>query len=151
MMVKKEPPPLGHVADAGRDRAVQAEEEGRQTQVQREGEPDRYGQRVGAGVTADQRSGLGRGAVGAAVEPDQDRPQANVGQRETRRVLAVPDVGDEDGQGRDRHHPGEEGQPQDQVVGVEAIGVEAEALPGDVDWDEEPAESGEPRQAVIHD
>jgi hypothetical protein len=92
----------------------------------------------------------GDGAPRPQVEADHDQAQRDVGERE---AGAAPGdhVGDLDGERGDGQHRGEHRHAEDDVVGVEAVRVEAVALPRDVDRQEERGEAGEPGEVVVDD
>lgn len=82
-------------------------------------------------------------AEGANIEADGEHPQGDVGDREADR-LAVGNFGDLHSKRRDSEHRHEHHDTEDDVVGIEAVSVEAEALPSDEHGHEE---RGEDRKA----
>jgi hypothetical protein len=85
----------------------------------------------------------------AQIERHEQRAQGRVGDDEAGVVAARGDVGDLHGQSGDGQHRGEHHRAEEDVVAVEAIGVEREPLPGDEDRQEEPGEDGEAAEAVV--
>ena len=156
---------LGHVAGVDRDprvdalgehghrvldRQPDAPEHVAQRRVdEQRAQPQRDAERVAAGVAGDQRPRRGSVRPRAQVERDEQRAQRHVGDDEAGVVAAGGDVGDLHGQRGDGQHRGEHHRAEEDVVAVEAIGVEGEALPGDEHGQEEPREDCESAEAVV--
>jgi hypothetical protein len=63
----------------------------------------------------------------------------------------VRDARDLDGERGDGEHRGQHAHSEEYVVGVEAVGVETETLPGYEDGHEERPEDNKATQCVVHD
>ena len=101
-------------------------------------------------VDVDGRPGIRQGPPGPEVEREQDQPAGQVAHRERDRGRAdrVRGAGRAAG---DRAGGQQFGQPEDQVVGVEPVGVQREADPGEPDRDEQAGELGQPEPAEVVD
>ncbi len=82
------------------------------------------------------------------VEGNQDRANGDEGDGVSRRA-AVERVGCRRGERRHGEHLGEHGDAEDEVVGVEAIGIEGEADPRPPDGHEQERELQEAKSAVV--
>jgi hypothetical protein len=111
----------------GRDRGRPAEVAGRGRR-DRPGKPQRPGKALGDRIHRDEGAGLDHMAIGTQVEIDQHDPEGGLAERELRRQ-ALRCVAGAGGQAGDGQHGRELGQPVDDVVGIEAVGVEGEAGP----------------------
>ena len=114
-------------------------------------QPDADTQRIPQPVEADQRTRLGHRKPGSRVEGQHQRAQRDVGKDEPGAALAPGDIADQDRHGGDGEHGGEKRQPEGEIVGIEAIGVGHEALPGDEHRDEQPGEAKKSEERVIDD
>jgi hypothetical protein len=92
-------------------------------------------------------------AVGAQVEDYREHPDGDIGQGKT---CALPvryvrnlDSQRSDSERSDSEHRDQHAHSEGDVVGVEAIGVEPETLPGDEDGHEERREDSEAAQGVV--
>ena len=104
-------------------------------------EPEDQRHREGRGVHGGEPSGLGDVSPGPRVERDQDEPNGHVGEHEGC-PPAAERVADVHGESRDGEHAEERPEPVDDVVRVEAVGVEREPHPCPPDRDEESEEVG---------
>ena len=101
-------------------------------------------------VDVDGRPGVRQVPPGAEVEPEHDQPAGQVAERERDRLRADR-VGSAGRTAGDRAGGQQFGQPEDQVVGVEPVGVQREADPGEPDRDEQAGELGQPGPAEVVD
>jgi hypothetical protein len=97
--------------------------------VEREGrQPDGDADAVPASVETDQRPGIGDGPPGSPVKREHQRPKDDVCHGEPRAVGASGDVADQDRHRRDGQHRHEVREPEEEIVGVEPVGVRHEFL-----------------------
>jgi hypothetical protein len=102
-------------------------------------EPDDHGDAEGAEERGGKRTRLGDVSRRAGVERQQHDTHRDVRDRKAC-SCAGEDARDRRGEHGDREHREEHQQPVDDVVGVEAIGIEREAHPGPPDGDEQAEE-----------
>src|SRR4029453_3012343 len=96
----------------------------------------------------EQRPGRGGMAPGPGVEDQHNPPDGHEGEGEAGRA-AVEGVVDAEGHGDARQHPGQDQDPVQEVVGVEAVGVDGVADPGPPDGHEQAGRAQEVGQAAV--